>query len=210
MRGAAAEGEAAGGVEVAGEAASMMTAVGGLETVAGAVGVDAPDPFRDPGPGHPEDAVPPLVAPLSARGVLGPALSVLPEGIVLRGGTLGHVRGPAPSHLVGGNVQPHPHLPANANPVPAARSVIAVALLIVGGGTREVAVPGHVVEALATGQVDVVGALPLRGAESRTSPDPLHRIIGGAKEARATAAAAVALAANPPAIETTRTLIAEA
>ena len=40
MRGAAAEEEAAVGVEVAGEAASMMTAAGGFETVAGAVGVE--------------------------------------------------------------------------------------------------------------------------------------------------------------------------
>lgn len=151
--------------------------------------------------------VPPLAVPLSARGVLGPALSALHEDIVPRGVVLGHVRGPALPHLVGDSVQPRPHLPANASPVLAARSVIAVALLLVGGGTRQVIVPGHVVGALATGRVDVVGVLPLRGAESRTSPDPLHQRIGSAKEARVIAAAAAALAANPPAIETTWTSI---
>lgn len=152
----------------------------------------APDPFHDPGPGHHEDAVPPLVVPLSARGVLGPALSVLPEDIVLRGDTPDHVRGPALPHLVDASVQHRPHLPANANPALVARSVIAVALLLVGGGTRQVIVPGRVVGVLAMGQVGVVGVLPLHGAESRTSPYLPRRRIGGTKEARATAAAALA------------------
>ena len=145
------------------------------------------------------------MAPLSARGVPGPALSVLPEDIVLRGDTLGHDRGPALPHLVDDSVQPRPHLPANVSLVLAARSAIAVALLLVGGGTRQLIVPGRVVEALATGQVGVVGVLPLHGAESRTSQNPLHRRIGGAGEARAIAAAA--LAANPPVMETAWMLI---
>ena len=166
----------------------------------------APDLRHGPGPGQLEGVVLLLVTPLSAQGVLGPAPSALLEGIAPRDVTRGRTRGPALPHLVDGSVLSLPHLPVNAYLVLAARSVIAAVLLPVEGGTRQTIVPGHVVGALATGQVGVVGVLPLlHGAESEASPDLLHRKVGGAKGAQAIAAAA--LVVNLPVEETTWTPI---
>jgi len=151
----------------------------------------APGPYHDLGPGHLEDVVLLPVAPLSAQGVPGPALSALhlPEGTAPQDGA----RGPALPHPVGGSVPFPPHLPVNASPALAARNVIAAVPLPAEGGTRQTTVPGHVVEALGMGQVGVVGAPLLHGAENRASPDLLPQNVGGAKEARAIAAAALAV-----------------
>jgi len=199
-RGVAAEGEAVGGVGAV-EEALTMTVADALETVDGAVEADAPDPHHGQGPGHFEDVVLLLVTPLSVQGVLGPALSALPEGIAPRDGT----RGPALPHPVDDNVLSLPHLPVNACPVLVARSVIAAVPLLAEGDTRQKIVPGHVVGALAMGQVGVVGVPPFHGAESGASPDLLRRKVGGAKEAQAIAAAA--LVVNLPLAGTTWTPI---
>ena len=143
----------------------------------------APDPHRGPDPGRPEDAALLLVTPLSAQGVLDPAPSALPEGIAPRDGTRGRTRGLVLPHLVDGSVLSLPHLPVSACLVLVARSVIAVVPLPAEGGTRQTIDPGHVVGALDTGQVGVVGVLPLHGAESGASPDLPRRKVGGAKEA---------------------------
>jgi len=88
----------------------------------------------------------------------------------------------------------------NANLVHVAKSVIAVAPLPAEGATHLTTGLGHVVEALATGQVGVVG-VPPRDAESRASRDLLLRKAGGAKEAQTIAT--VALVANLPVVQTT-------
>ena len=164
-----------------------------------------PDPYHDLGPGRLEGVVLLLAIPLSAQGVPGPALSVLPEGIAPRDGTRGRARGPVLLRLAGGSAPSPPHLPANASLALVARSVTVVVLLLAGGGTRQMTVPSHVVEALATGQVGVVGAPP-RDAESRAYLDLLLRKVGGARGARAIAA--VALAVNLLVMESAGTPIA--
>ena len=165
----------------------------------------APDPYLDRGPGHLEDVVLLLVVLLSAQEVLGLALSVLLEGIAPRDGTQGRVRGPALLHPADGHVPFPPRLHVNVSLVPVARNVIAVAPLPAEGGTRQATAPGHVVGALATGQVGVVEVPLLRSAENGASLDLPHRKVGGAKEAAA--AAAAALVVNPPVMGTTLTLI---
>ena len=146
-----------------------------------------------------------IVVLLSVQGVLGLGLSVLPDGIAPQDGTRGHTRGPALPHLVDGSVLSPPRLPVNARLLLVVRNVIAVVPLLAGGGTLQAIVQGHVVGALPTGQADAVEALPFHGVENKASPDLLHRKVGGANEARAIAAAA--LAADLPLMETTWTLI---
>jgi len=199
VRGVVAAGEAAGGVGAVVEEVLTMIVVDVLETVAGAAGVDAPDPHHDLGPGHLEEEVLLLVIPRSVLGALGPALSALPEGIALQDGTRGHNQGPVPLHLAGGSVLSLPPLPVIARLALAARSEIAVVPLLAEGVTRQATVLGHVVEALATGQVGVVDPPPLHDAENRASLDLPPRKAGDVKEARATAAAA--LAVNLPVME---------
>lgn len=153
----------------------------------------APNPYHDPGPGRLEGGAPLLANPLSARGVLGPGPLALPEGIAPRDGTRGHTQGPAPPHLADGSVPSPQRLPVNASLVLVARSVIAVVPLPAEDAIRLMTAPGHVVEALSTGQVGVVGVPPPRDAESRASQDLLPRKVGGAKGARATAAVTLAV-----------------
>jgi len=161
----------------------------------------APNPYHDPGPGHLEGGGLLLVIPLSARGVPGPDLSVLPEGIAPRDGTRGRTQGPALPHLVDGSGPSPPHLPVNANLVLVGKSVIVVVPLPAEGAIHPMTAPGHVVEALATGRVGVVGVPPPRDAESRAPRDLLPRKVGGAREAQAIAA--VALVVNLPVVQTT-------
>jgi len=148
--------------------------------------------------------VPLLAIPLSAQEVLGPALSAPVEGIARRDGTRDRIRGLALLHPADGHVPSPPRLHVNAILVLVARSVIAVAPLPAGGGIRQATGPGHVVGALATGQVDVVEVPPPHSAENRASPDLPHRKVGSAKEARAVAAAGAgaALVVNLPVMET--------
>ena len=167
----------------------------------------APNPYHGPGPGHLEGGALLLVIPLSARGVLGPGLSALPEGIVLRDDTRGHTQGPALPHLEDGSVPSPPLLPVNANLVLVARSVIAVVLLPAEGATHLMTALGHAVEVQGMGQVGVVG-VRLRDAEGRASQDLLPRMAGGAKEVQAIAA--VALVVNLPVVQITRTPVAVA
>ena len=146
--------------------------------------------------------------PLSARGVLGPDLSALPEGIAPRDGTQGHTQGPALPHLVDGSVPSPRHLLVNASLALVARSVIAVVRLPAEDATHLTTAPGRVAEALATGQVGVVGVHPPHDAESRAPQDLLPLKVGGAKEART--AAAATLVANLPVAQTTRMSVAAA
>lgn len=144
--------------------------------------------------------VPLLASPLSAQGVLDPALLVLPEDTAPRDGTRGHTRDPALPHPVGDSVPSPPHRLANASPPPVARGVTAVAHLPAEGDIHQMTDLGHVVEALATGRVGVVEAPPLHDAERRAFLDLLPRKVGGAKEALVIAAAA--LGVDPPVTET--------
>lgn len=144
----------------------------------------APNPYRDLGPGRLDDGALRLAIPLSAQGVLGPGLSVLPEGIAPRDGTRGHTQGPALPHLVDGSVPSPPHLLVNVSLVLVVKSAIVVVPLPAGGVTRLTTVPGRVVEALDTDPTDVAGApRPLHGVENRASQGHLPRKAGGAKKA---------------------------
>lgn len=145
-----------------------------------------------PGPGLLEGVFL-LVNPLSVQGALGLALSALPEGIVPRDGTRGHTRDPALPLPVDGSVLSPLHLPVSASPLLVARGVIAVVHLPAEGGTHQMIVPDHAVEALAKGRVGVAGALPLHDAERRAFLDPPLREVGGAKGALAIVAAALAV-----------------
>lgn len=154
----------------------------------------APGSYHGPGPGLPEGVVLPLpVNPLSVQGVLDPALSVLPEGIVPRDGTRGRTLDPALLLPVDGSVLSPLHRPVNAYLLPVARGVIVVAHLPAEGGTHQMTVPGHAVEALARGLASAVEALPLLDAERRASLDRLPRKVGGAKETLVLVAAALAV-----------------
>lgn len=134
-----------------------------------------------------------LVNPLSVRGVLGPALSARPEGIVPRDGTRGRTRDPVLPLPVDDSVPSPPHLHANATPLLVARDVIAVARPPAEGDTHQMAVPGHVAEVSAKGQLGVAGALPLHGAERRAFLDLLPLEVGGAREAPQIVAATLAV-----------------
>ena len=223
MKGAVVEGEAAGVVGAVVEEVLKVIVADALGTPAGVAGAEyvsntlinnttdemfhsAPNPYHDPGPGHLEGGVLLLAIPLSARGVPGHDLSALPEGIAPRDGTRGHTQGPTLPHLADGSVLSPQHLPVNASLVLVARSAIAVVPLPAEDATRPMTAPGHVVEALATGQVGVVGVPLPHDAESRASQDLLPREVGGAKEARATAA--VTLVVNLPVAQTTWTSVA--
>jgi len=191
VREVAAEGEDEDEVGAVGEVLMMIEA-DVLEIAAGAVGADAPDPCHDPDPGRLEGVVL-LVNPLSVRGVLGLALSVLPEGIVPRDGARGRARDPARPLPVDGSVPFPPRLPVNASPLLVARGVIAVVHLPAEGGTHRMTGPSHVVEALAKGRVGVVGALLLHDAERIAFLDLPPRKVGGVKEVLPIAAATPAV-----------------
>lgn len=218
LKGVAVEGEVAGVVGAVVEEVLKVIVADALGTPAGVAGAEyvlntpindttdkvfrsAPNPHHDPGPGHLEGGALLLVIPLSARGVLGPDLSALPEGIVPRDDTQGHTRGLALPHLVDGNVPSPRHLPVNGSPVLVARSVIAAVPLPAEDATHPMTAPGHVAEALDTGQVGVVGVLPLHDAESRAPQDLLPRKVGGAKEVQTVVA--VTLVVNLPVAQTT-------
>lgn len=149
-----------------------------------------------------------LTNPLSVQGVLGLVLSVLLEGIVPQDDTRGRTRDPALPLPVGGSVLSPPHRLVNASPLLAVRGVIAVVPLTAEDGTHQMIVPDHVVEALAKGLVDVVGALLLHDAERRAFLDLLPRKVGGAKEALAIVP--VALAVGPQSMEAAWTSVAVA
>ena len=221
MRGAVVEGEAVGAVGAVVEEVLKAIVADALGTPAGVAEAEyvsntltnnttdkmfhsALNPYHDPGPGRLEGGAL-LVIPPSARGVPGPDLSALPEGIALLDGSRGHTQGPVLPHLVDGSVPSPQHLPVNASLVLVVRSVIAVVPLPAEGATRPMTAPGHVVEALAMGQVGVVGVPPLHDAESRASQDPPPRKVGDANEVRATTAAT--LVVNLLAAQTTWTSV---
>lgn len=84
-----------------------------------------------------------------------------------------------------------------------ARSVTAVVPLPAEGVILLTTIPGHVAEALVTGQADAVGVLLLHDAENRASPGLLPRRVEGAKEAQIIVGAA--LVVDLPVMEATWT-----